>query len=100
MTRFIRKTALLLFMMAAAGISNAQKAYFQQEVNYTISVTLDDQAHALTATEEIEYINNSPDQLTFIWFHLWPNAYKNNTTAFAKQQALNKETQFHFASKS
>ncbi len=100
MTRFIRKTGLLLSLMATAGLSHAQKAYFQQEVNYTISVTLDDQNHTLTATEELEYINNSPDQLTFIWFHLWPNAYKNNTTAFAKQQALNKETKFHFAPKS
>lgn len=64
---------------------SAQAPYWQQQVNYTIGVVLDDKVHSLTGTEEIEYINNSPDKLDFIWFHLWPNAYKNETTAFAKQ---------------
>jgi aminopeptidase N len=64
---------------------SAQAPYWQQQVNYTIGVALDDKVHSLTGTEEIEYINNSPDKLDFIWFHLWPNAYKNERTAFAKQ---------------
>jgi hypothetical protein len=34
---------------------------------------------------EIEYTNNSPDSLSFLYFHLWPNAYKNNNTALGKQ---------------
>ncbi|MCK7473948.1 MAG: hypothetical protein MZV49_11405 [Rhodopseudomonas palustris] len=36
--------------------------------------------------EEIEYINNSPNELEYIYFHLWPNAYKNGETALAKQK--------------
>ena len=59
--------------------------YFQQEVNYWINVKLDDSGHTLGAFEKIEYINNSPDTLGFIYFHLWPNAYSNNSTALAKQ---------------
>src|SRR6187455_103894 len=35
--------------------------------------------------------NNSPDQLNFIWFHLWENAYKNDSTAFAKQLLRDKK---------
>ncbi|WP_150087019.1 M1 family metallopeptidase [Adhaeribacter rhizoryzae] len=73
------------------------QTYWQQEVNYTIAVSLNDEQHTLTATEEIEYINHSPHALTFIYFHLWPNAYKNNTTAFAKQQLVNKKRDFQFA---
>ncbi|MBI9052918.1 MAG: M1 family metallopeptidase [Bacteroidales bacterium] len=60
--------------------------YFQQEVNYTIQVELNDKTHELSAFEQIEYINNSPNELEFIYFHLWPNAYKNNQTALAKQK--------------
>jgi hypothetical protein len=63
----------------------AQKPYWQQQVNYKINVTLNDKDHTLKGSEEIEYINNSPDQLDFIWFHIWPNAYKNDNTAYAKQ---------------
>lgn len=64
---------------------HAQPSYFQQEVNYTIDVKLNDTAHTLSAFEKIHYINKSPQALTFIYFHLWPNAYKNTTTALAKQ---------------
>lgn len=59
--------------------------YFQQEVNYEIHVTLNDIIHELNGFESIEYINNSPDTLMFLYFHLWPNAYSNNTTALARQ---------------
>lgn len=73
--------------------------YFQQESNYTIKVILDDTKNDITADETIEYINNSPDELTFIWFHLWPNAYKNNYTALAKQLIEDGSTKFYFAEK-
>ena len=71
--------------------------YWQQEVNYQIEVSLDDTKHELSGTEEIEYINNSPDQLNFIYFHLWPNAYKNNKTALAKQIIQGSSRANHFA---
>ncbi|MDB5270663.1 MAG: hypothetical protein JWP58_3703 [Hymenobacter sp.] len=71
--------------------------YFQQEVNYSIDVALDDKTNVLTGREELTYINHSPEALTFIWFHLWPNAYKDNSTAFAKQQLRNAKRRFEFA---
>ena len=73
-------------------------AYWQQATNYSIDVALDDQQHMLTGQEELMYTNNSPDALPFIWFHLWPNAYRDNNTAFAKQQLRNGSRKFHFAS--
>ncbi len=59
--------------------------YFQQQVNYSIEVTLNDINHELNAYETVVYTNNSPDTLTFLLFHLWPNAYSNNNTALARQ---------------
>lgn len=73
--------------------------YWQQEVNFTIDVTLNDKDHSLDAFEKIEYINNSPDTLKFIWFHLWPNAYKNDKTAFSDQLLENGSTKFYFSDK-
>lgn len=75
----------------------AQQTYFQQEVNYKIQVTLNDKAHTLSATEEVEYINNSSTSLSYIYFHLWPNAYKNNQTALAKQLLKLKRTDLFYA---
>jgi hypothetical protein len=59
--------------------------YFQQEVNFKIQVTLNDTIHTLSAFETVEYINNSPDTLQFLYFHLWPNGYDNNSTELAQQ---------------
>jgi hypothetical protein len=59
--------------------------YFQQDLKYTINVSLDDKKHELTADERIEYTNNSPDTLTQLYFHLWANAYKNTNTLLAQQ---------------
>lgn len=63
----------------------AQQPYWQQQTDYTINVSLNDQAHTLRGDLKLAYTNNSPDALSFIWFHLWPNAYKNEGTAFARQ---------------
>jgi hypothetical protein len=61
------------------------QAYFQQTANFKIDVSLNDTLHELNAFEQVEYTNNSPDTLLFVYFHLWPNAYSNNKTALAKQ---------------
>jgi hypothetical protein len=75
----------------------SQQNYFQQEVNYKIDVSLHDETHELSAFEKIEYINHSNTALTYIYFHLWPNAYKNNETALAKQLLSLGETTMYFA---
>ncbi|MCB0481354.1 MAG: M1 family metallopeptidase [Flavobacteriales bacterium] len=75
----------LVVIWPAILFSQHSKPYFQQETNYTIAVTLDDKKHELNGFEYVEYINRSPSRLDFIYFHLWPNGYKNNETALAKQ---------------
>ncbi len=85
---------IILFASLCFGI---RPDYFQQHVAYDIEVTLDDSAHTLQAFEKIVYTNNSPDTLDFIWFHIWPNAYKNTETAFAKQRERFLNTSFIFS---
>ena len=75
----------------------AQEGYWQQRVNYAIRVTLDDNNNTLDADETLTYFNNSPDTLTYIFFHLWPNAYKNDRTAFSEQMLRNNNTNFYFS---
>ena len=52
------------------------QAYWQQQTDYTIDVKLNEKEKTLDGFEKIVYTNNSPDTLQFIWFHVWPNAYK------------------------
>ena len=80
---------LINIILFSCLLFSQEKNYFQQEVNYEIDVSLDDDKHTLSAYEKIEYKNNSSDELSFIWFHVWPNAYKNDSTAYAKQAGPN-----------
>lgn len=90
--------AACILIPALPGRVFAQsQPYFQQEVNYTIRVRLDDVHDELNADESIEYINNSPDELNFIYMHLWANGYKDNSTPLARQKLENGETNFYYS---
>jgi hypothetical protein len=73
------------------------QAPWQQQANYTISVTLNDDSNYLTGFETIEYFNNSPNALKEIYIHLFPNAYKDNSTAFAREKIAQGDTKFWMA---
>lgn len=62
-----------------------QQDYWQQRVDYTIKVELDDIQNSLNAEISMVYHNNSPTELTFIYIHLWPNAYHGDGTALSNQ---------------
>lgn len=73
------------------------QSYFQQQVDHEIFVRLDDAEHTLHANETITYTNNSPNTLTFIWFHLWPNAYRDGKSALCKQMLRSGERELWYA---
>ncbi len=72
-------------------------AYFQQQVDYKIEVSLDDVSHILNGRIEIDYKNNSTHSLNVIYMHLWPNAYKDNSTALVTQMLNNGDSKLFFA---
>ena len=92
----MKKVTLGILTLLCLNLS--AQDYFQQEVNYTIDVELNDENHTLNGMEYIDYTNNSPNDLGFIWFHLWPNAYKDNSTALCKQKVENGSTSLYYAS--
>jgi hypothetical protein len=82
-------TVLILLPLLSVG-----QNYFQQRVEYKISVKLDDTKNTLSAFEEILYKNNSTDTLSFIYFHLWPNGYSNTSTPMAIQMERSNNLKF------
>ncbi|MBL0096977.1 MAG: hypothetical protein IPP46_11185 [Bacteroidetes bacterium] len=86
---------LFLFCLTASG--DPSPSYFQQEVNYKINVRLNDKKQSLHADIEIEYINRSSDTLYELFFHLWPNAYKNRNSALCKQLLESGDASLYFA---
>lgn len=93
----MNRILLLIFLPYTLQL-NAQ-SYWQQQVNYTIDVSLDNVEYTLDGFVKMEYINHSPDTLSYIWIHCWPNAYKNDRTAFSEQLLANGRTDFYFSNK-
>lgn len=90
---------LLPLLLLLTRIAVAQNCNWQQQVNYKIQVQLNTSNHTLDGFARIEYINHSPDTLRFIWFHLWPNAYRTDRTAFSDQLLENGRTDFYFSNR-
>jgi hypothetical protein len=56
------------------------REYWQQRVDYRIRATLDTAAKRLSGTESIQYTNNSPDTLEFLWLQLDQNLFRPGST--------------------
>ena len=79
------KKIILLLALFVSKYSIAQNTYWQQYLHYSIDAQLNDQDKTITGSETIVYKNNSPQTLTYIWFHIYPNAYKDQSTALFQQ---------------
>lgn len=55
--------------------------YWQQEVDYRIAVTLDDATQRIIGSERIDYKNNSPDSLDYLWLQLDANIFAPGSAA-------------------
>lgn len=55
--------------------------YWQQRANVDIDATLDEARQHITAEMDIEYVNNSPDSLNYIWLALDQNRFKDGSLA-------------------
>lgn len=53
--------------------------YWQQHVDYRIRATLDTAAQTLTGRVTIDYTNNSPDTLRYVWLQLDQNLYRQGS---------------------
>lgn len=85
------------FLCLLFFLSGIHEPYWQQDVSYSIDVRLDTINHLLQGSEQITYVNNSPDNLTEIYIHLYPNAYKDRTSTFAKEMERMGRYRFSFS---
>ena len=57
--------------------------YYQNEADYVMNLSLNDQEQRITGEETITYINNSPDKLEYLWLQLDQNKRAQNSESFS-----------------
>lgn len=63
------------------------KDYWQQDVYYKIDARIDEGRNVIEAKQTLEYWNNSPDTLYFVYFHLYQNAFVKGSYLHALEEA-------------
>jgi hypothetical protein len=59
------------------GLTEPQKrAYWQQYVHYVMDIDMDTDKHRFTGKQKLVYVNNSPDTLHKVFYHLYWNAFQ------------------------
>lgn len=91
------KTGLILISIIFFYSGLSAQDEFQQDLSYKIDASWSDETEKLSATYELSYTNNSTEELSFILFHVWANAYSNRETEFARQLADQGDRHFYFA---
>ena len=74
---------LLLLIIITIGSVFASKAqnttYWQQHVDYTMDIKMDVDSYQFRGTQKLVYTNNSPDDLSMVFYHLYFNAFQPNS---------------------
>jgi hypothetical protein len=91
--KFLIFPALFLILQACA------QTEWKQSLRYDLHVKFNPVEKSLDALMKLQYTNHSPDTLAFIWFHVWPNAYRNDRTLYSEQLLENGDTRFYFSSR-
>ena len=60
-------------------------AYYQNEADYVMNLTLNDQQQKITGTETIIYHNNSQDKLEYLWLQLDQNKRAQSSDSYKIQ---------------
>ncbi|NAW50648.1 M1 family peptidase [Elizabethkingia argentiflava] len=68
----------ILIFVFVLGFSQ-KGAYYQQKAKYKIDVDIDVNNFTYEGQQDIEYTNNSPDELNVIYMHLYWNAFKSGS---------------------
>ena len=56
--------------------------YWQQQIDYSIDVEINDETQLLTGSQQVTYTNKSPDQLRYVWLQLDPNIREPHSDSF------------------
>ena len=66
-----------LIITVVAGQNNT--SYWQQQADYTMDIDMDVKTFQYKGKQKLVYTNNSPDELTHVYYHLYFNAFQPNS---------------------
>ncbi|CDF81271.1 peptidase, M1 family [Formosa agariphila KMM 3901] len=75
-------------VLSSNSKSNTDPTYWQQHVDYTMTIDMDVETYQYKGVQKLVYTNNSPDVLTSVYYHLFLNAFQPGSEMDARLQSI------------
>ena len=88
MKKLLSFCALLVFGFTSSLFAQNNTNYWQQHVDYTMDVSVDVKTYQFSGTQSLVYTNNSPDEISKVYYHLYFNAFQPGSEMDARLQSI------------
>ena len=78
----------IYFLLISLLISFNSYSYWQQRVEYKISINFDHKNHQFEGKQNLKYFNNSNDTISKVFFHLYFNAFQPGSMMDVRSRSL------------
>ena len=85
---YMRVLIWLLIIVFYSLPSFSQDSYWQQNIKYDMNIDFDHKSHQFDIHQEITYTNNSPDELSKVYMHLYYNAFQPGSMMDVRSRSI------------
>lgn len=85
---FVKIFCFIACLNSSFTFSQVPSNYWQQHVDYKMNIDMDVKTYQYKGTQQLVYTNNSPDVLTKVYYHLYPNAFQSGSEMDARLQSI------------
>ena len=78
----------ILSLFFFVGNAQSNSTYWQQHVDYTMDIDMNVENYQYDGKQKLVYTNNSPDDLDFVFYHLYFNAFQPNSEMYVRAQTV------------
>ena len=92
------RLSFLVFRFVTLSLSVSLSHFaVAQKAAYNIAATLNDNDNSIDGFITLDYTNTTSDSIHFLWFNIYPNAFKSDRTAFSEYMLDKGTTAFYFS---
>ena len=70
---------IAILTISISTTTNAQADRWQQSIKYKMDIDMDVKKNQYKGKQYIQYVNNSPDTLDKVFYHMYFNAFQPNS---------------------
>ena len=79
---------IAILTISISTTTNAQADRWQQSIKYKMDIDMDVKKNQYKGKQYIQYVNNSPDTLDKVFYHMYFNAFQPNSMMDVRSRTI------------